>query len=637
MPRSHGTHRSLPPYDLAVRAAAGQELFHDPALRERIQSYKAPAAFPDFCKDLLKIRTKQAEMVPFVLNRAQRSLWTQDIQPALETGKPVWFYLLKARQLGWTTVFQAAKYWRTTLWPDVHAFTAAHEDKSVRKIFGISKLFYRLAPPDFRPEQKTSNRIELHFANPSDVGDLGLESYLTVAPATNENLGASQTLQFAHLSEFALYDQRSLDVEAMLATFFQTIASAPLSMVILETTARPGYGEEYWYGDNRFRKRFVSWIADDAYTDDIPVPDESILREGKYGDEIRAREAIAEELRIWYPEAAPDAAWVRHESAKRLGWRRTKIDEQVRAGGLSFFRREYPLSPDEAFSTSSTGVFDSQILYDCKARAESRLVRAEPGLEAWTRVRRFFPRPLADQLHAQGGLANLQGLLTYEKPIPGARYTMGADPGGGHVDGDPSAVQVLRMGEGSLLGAFFQAAVFRGQVGAVDLAYLVGDLGMRYNLAMVVPEATGLGHGLVDELVHRVGYPNVFRRLVVDEGQEEVNEKLGFATSQSTKPYIVSLLQDAIAGGALMLRDLATIQELLIFSAETRGRSIAYGAPKGKHDDLAMALALAVFGAREVPAPSKPKAKDDRWWERPPSLVGLAPRRGFQEAPASMF
>jgi hypothetical protein len=637
MPRAHGTYRALPPYDLAVRAAAGEAVPHDAALRERVEFYKDPANFPRFCEDILRIRTKLATMVPFRLNRGQRYLWETHLRPALESGRPAWFYLLKARQMGWTTLLQALKYWRTSLWPDVQAFTGAHEEKSVRKIFNISKLFYRWAPPEFRPEQKVSNRIELHFANPSDAGDMGLESYLTVAPATNENLGASQTLQFAHLSEFALYDQRSLDVEAMLTTFFQTIVDAPLTMVVLETTARPGYGQEYWEVDNRFEKIFVSWIADEMYRDPVPLPGDSVLKDGKYGDEIRARAEIVDQLRFWYREHDGDEAWFRHESLCRLAWRRTKIDEHVRRGGLAFFRREYPLTPEEAFSVSTTGVFDSEILYQAKSAVAERLHRSEPGYFTWNREDRFAKEALELQLNALGGLADLDGLLAYEPPIAGAKYSLGIDAGGGHPDSDPSAIQVLRLGEGELAGARFQAATFRGRVGPLDLAWLAADLGYQYNVGILVPEANGLGLALVDELVHRVSYPNVFRRLVVDESTEETNEKFGFATTPASKPFLVSLLQDAIVSG-LVLRDLASISELLIYSAEERGRTKVFSAPKGKHDDLVMALALAVFGAREVRLAPRPKKRDDRWWLRPPSILGeRLPAPGPRYAPAAMF
>ena len=637
MPRSHGTSRPLPAYDLAVRAAAdpAQPAGADP-LVDRIRHYKQLANFPAFCQDHLKIRTKQAEHVPLAFNRAQRFLWESHLRPALETGQPLWIYLLKARQLGWTTLFQALGYWRTSLWPNVRAFTGAHDERSVRSIFEINKLFYKLADPAFRPTEKISNRTELHFANPSDVGDLGLESFAGIAPATSENLGASQTIQFAHLSEFCLYDQRSVDVPAMLTTFFQTIAAAPLTLVALETTARQGYGKDFWEKPNRFTKVFVSWLADADYTEPVPLAPADLRKDprGRYGDELRAREDIVAQLAFWYPERAGDDAWFRHESLCRLRWRRTKIDEHVDDGGLVYFRREYPLTPDEAFSFQAAGVYDSAILLEQRDAATARAVSSPPALYRFDRDAPAGARLTRTAL--EGDPKDATGLLVYEAPRKGCKYALGADPGGGYADGDPSALSVRRLGEQDLKGNTFQVARFTGQIGPVDLARLVDEVGRWYNVATVIPEASGLGVALCSTLAHDLRYPNLFLRQQFDEITQTYSEKLGFATTSSTKPFLISMHQAALADGRVILRDLASIAEHLAYTAVETGRSKTYGAPRGLHDDLVMSDALVTFGADYVPVATDRRAKRPvKWWLHPPNVVGVEPAR--RDVPAAMF
>lgn len=657
MPRGHGTHRTLPAYDLAVRAASGlidhadrRDL--DPIV-EKIRHYRQVENWPEFWSRHLKIRTKQAEHVPFKLNRAQRFVWETTIRPGLESGDTTWLYLIKGRQMGWTTLLQAIGYTIGSLWPDVHAFTGAHDEKSVRKIFEITKLFYKLSPADFRPTQKISNRIELQFANPSDVGDLGLESFLTIAPATSENLGASQTLQFAHLSEFCLYDQRSVDVPAMMATFLATIAEGPRSLVVLESTARQGYGKDLWEDESSsFTKLFVSWIGDEEYRDPIPLEADQVSGDSrsKYGDEARARELILSELRFWYPEHQDDPAWYRHESLCRLAWRRRKIDAVARDGGLTLFRREYPLTADEAFETSGAGVFDALVLSEQKQAAQERLLESPPAYYSWDATAprvamadgvpsRLIRKDLAEQLDATGGIEDLDGLLVYERPHRGERYIMAADSGGGYAKSDPSTISIHRVGQKDDRGRTFQCAVFRSRIGPIELARVADELGRWYHNAHAIPEANGLGQGFVDELVHRLHYPSVFLRTQYDETTQTFSDKIGFSTSSVTKPLLISRHQDALRNRRCVLRDLASIAEHLAYTAEERGRQQVFTAPRGMHDDLVMADALVTFAHSFVPAPAPRKAREHRWWKDAPVVAGVKTRmRGERRAAsASMF
>ncbi len=79
---------------------------------DRIPAYKKN--FPKYASEVLHIQTKSAKMARFNLNRAQRRVWGV-VKKKLAERKPVRMYLLKARQLGFSTLIQGLAYWNATL------------------------------------------------------------------------------------------------------------------------------------------------------------------------------------------------------------------------------------------------------------------------------------------------------------------------------------------------------------------------------------------------------------------------------------------------------------------------------------------------------------------------------------------
>ena len=69
--------------------------------------------FEFYARKALKIRTKDAKIVPFLINRAQRRLLDAIIKQWQETGR-VRVVILKARQLGFSTLIGGFLYWWTS-------------------------------------------------------------------------------------------------------------------------------------------------------------------------------------------------------------------------------------------------------------------------------------------------------------------------------------------------------------------------------------------------------------------------------------------------------------------------------------------------------------------------------------------
>src|SRR4051812_44807692 len=117
--------------------------------------------FPVYAREVLKIQTKDGQLVPFELNRAQRRAY-ELVREDLDAGRPVRHYYLKARQLGFSTLIQGLAYWIASLRKHRNVLVAAHEDYAGSNLFQKSQIFFRSSPEEMRPMMRLSNRQELN-------------------------------------------------------------------------------------------------------------------------------------------------------------------------------------------------------------------------------------------------------------------------------------------------------------------------------------------------------------------------------------------------------------------------------------------------------------------------------------------
>jgi hypothetical protein len=585
-------------------------------IAERLKAYLTD--FPRYAREVLRISTKKGQLVPFELNRAQRYVWSL-IEEDRAAGKPVRMYILKGRQIGMSTLIQALAYWVCSMREHHMALVAAHEDKAATNLFQKSDIFYKSSPPEIRPQVRRSNREELYFANPDAEGTMGLESRIRVQTANNRNLGASMTLQFLHLSEFAKYESVLSEVKVAMATVLQTVARVPGTFVFLETTADGmGYGYEFWHADNNYRKVFVSWVADDEYTNEQGVLEAELdeADDTRWGNELWLRERILDELRRWYPERADDEDWYAEESLRRLAWRREMIVTQFN-DDLALFRQEYPITADEAFLTSGYSVFDQRKvrdrIYALKLRDESG---REWGLHHPPAAFRF-DRDINDFYEARYGT-----LRVYEMPDKQSRYVIGADVAEGIAGGDDQAIQVLKLPD------LLQVAVFDDPTtDANELADVLFHLGRIFNYAPINIEINGPGLATVNRLSKVLYYPGyLYQRETWDDVEKKYTKKLGWHTNRASKHILVTDLRQAVNEDAIKFRDILTLEQMTYYVKHKDGK---LGAVPGEKDDLVMSLALALQMALDQgllrmrdqgvvtpprPAASQPYTFD--WWAK---------------------
>ena len=326
-----------------------------------------PCIAMDYIESCLKIKTKSGTVVPFRLNDAQRKLYAV-AKRQQDAGKPVRLIILKARQLGFSTLTEGLIFHACATRRNVNALIVAHREDATANLFRMSKLFYDELPAPVKPMLRASNAQELVFENPSKLRSErearpGLRSRIRCATAGGRGIGRSDTLQCVHLSEYAFWPDGADGKASTLAGILQAVPSLPGTMVVIESTAN-GFEDfkERWdaavAGENDFEPVFFAWFENPDYS--MPV--------------VPGTE--------WTPEER-DLKAAYQLTDEQLQWRRWCIANNC-GGSLDMFRQEYPASPGEAFLPSGTGVFDNEQIVLRLERLPSPAGRGEFADGEWT-------------------------------------------------------------------------------------------------------------------------------------------------------------------------------------------------------------------------------------------------------------
>jgi len=294
----------------------------DNILAEGERATRLQNDLPFFAEHALKLRPKFGPLEPFVFNAAQHRLHELIEGQKAKTGR-VRVVVLKARQLGVSTYVAARFYRATTASPGLKTIIIGHERRASSNLFQIVKRLHDGLPDDLRPSVGTSNAEELSFDR--------LDSGYLVSVATVEGAGRSATAQFLHASEAAFWP----DLPVQMASLLQTVPDVDGTEIIIESTAN-GYNDFHalWRkaeaGESEFLPIFLPWSLDPGYR-----------------RKVEADFAMdADEKKL---------AELHGLDAEQLAWRRAKISQ---LGSADYFSQEYPLTPSEAFISST---FDSFI------------------------------------------------------------------------------------------------------------------------------------------------------------------------------------------------------------------------------------------------------------------------------------
>lgn len=516
-------------------------------LRDDFTVY-APAA--------IKIRNKKGDIVPFRLNPAQQKLHTKIEDQKQRTGK-VRLLILKARQQGFSSYVGARMYFGVSQRKGAKALVLAHKQDSSANLFGMVKRTHENCPEALRPSTRYSNKKELVFDS--------LDSTYRVDTAGGDAVSRGDTLTHCHCSEVGFWPKGS--AANIWNGLSDCIPPEDGTEVYLESTANgcSGLFWDLWQqalkGNGEYEAFFSPWFDTPEYRakapeDFEPSPGEKDII-AKYGLDY-----------------------------DQLQWRRNKIAEKK--GDLDLFRQEYPANPEEAWLTSGRPVFHAETV--------SKLLTETVNKWKGKRLPTYALTPGNEwELDPRGEL------VCYERPDPTKVYSIGADVSKGIRGCDYSVAQVID-------DKHRLVARWRGYLYPDAFADVLYELGMWYNCALLVVET--MDHGILTgyRLVKELNYPHVFHSTRYDANTDRETDVVGFVTNARTKPLVIDRLRSAILHGTIEIGDEETLRELSTYIVSDSGK---LEAEAGCFDDCVMALAFALHGAYELPAPIP---MNDSWY-----------------------
>ena len=524
-----------------------------------------PCIAKDYIESCLKIKTKSGTVVPFRLNDAQRKLYAV-AKRQQDAGKPVRLIILKARQLGFSTLTEGLIFHACATRKNVNALIVAHREDATANLFRMSKLFYDELPAPVKPMLRASNAQELVFENPSKLRSErearpGLRSRIRCATAGGRGIGRSDTLQCVHLSEYAFWPDGADGKASTLAGILQAVPSLPGTMVVIESTAN-GFEDfkERWdaavAGENDFEPVFFAWFENPDYSMPVVPGTEWTPEERELRDAYRLTD-------------------------EQLQWRRWCIANNC-GGSLDMFRQEYPASPGEAFLHSGTGVFDNEQIVLRLERLPGPAGRGEFTDGEWT--------------ESETGAITL-----YKLPEEGVPYVLGGDTAG--EGSDYFTAIVIDNVSGRI------AAKLRQKYSEPEYVRQIYALGRFYNDALVAIETNFSTYPVMK--LQEMEYPNQYSREREDTYTRQMRKSYGFRTDRQSRPRAIANLVEVFSSHPEWFTDRELLEEMLTFCYNEDHRPEALA---GKHDDLVMGAAI-TYAVRHqqrmtvLTEPEKPREK----------------------------
>ncbi|MGZ0042072.1 DNA packaging protein [Paenibacillus ottowii] len=496
------------------------------------------ADFEQFCWRMLKIKTKSGRIMPLTLNNAQRT-FVREVFRQIEAGKPVRIIILKARQMGFSTVTEALIYYFTSLQEAKNAFIVAQSSDASSNLYDMFQFYYEKVPAIIKPMSRKNNAKKLTFENPTiRTADRrknpGLKSKITVQTAESRVLARSDTIHYLHASEVAFWPAKKK--KKHLLSLLAALSKEPGSLGVIESTAN-GMEEfkKMWdaavKGESDFTPLFFAWFEMPDYRK--PVPPGLELTEEEL--ELKAKYGLDDE---------------------QLQWRRYTIRNDC-GGDPRQFDQEYPSEPDDAFLLSGEGIFDNKFIK--QLRDGISIIGNHYEID--------FVKNKIIPAHAGE-------LVMYRQPEQGKRYVLAADTAKGKEDGDYDAAYVIEERTGEM------CAALHGKWDTDLYGKKLNTLGLYYNTALLAVENNNTGESVLNTLFNTCHYPLLFMH----------KKSLGWNTNQATRPVMISDFKEAIRDQLYDIYCPELYSECMTL-IDKNGRAEA---DSGCHDDRILAYSIAL-------------------------------------------
>ena len=503
------------------------------AIEDEIQFYKGivyEAASGDvrpLVENILKIQSKEGEIVPLRFNPAQEYYWNNRTQADI---------ILKAAQMGFSTLVIAEFFAECMVIPGIECIIVAQRDESVRELFQIINTFMAAMPPYFRPQLTKDTESTIIFDH-SAVAP-GLSSRITTGTIRSETVGRGRPRHRALFTEVAFYPKEAQKVMSGI------IARMPRgrSRLVLESTAdgQAGYFYELWlaatsgteFSDTpmvTYTGHFIPWYMAPEYIYPMIIGDQ-------WGEPVTEYNDHEQYLRLKYDLSDDQLRWKRWQTATL---------------GADMFKQEFPETADEAFLPVGSAVFEPSLVDRNSYQVKSPVTTIN-GFDVWKSPE--FQRTYIVAVDQASG----------EQRDPNNRPL------------DFSAVTVWDS------VTLEQVATFRSrEVTAKELAKIVTEIAEIYNHGLITPESNLAKYGFV-EWILEYGAKHIYMHRTPNTKRIRPGYPMTVVTKPALKDNFKNILD--IEGGCTLHSE-NLIKELRNFRFLRGAGMRSMGAAPGGNDD----------------------------------------------------
>lgn len=583
-----------------------------------------------FASNYAKIEDWSARIVNFTPNIAQQII----LGVMSEYEEKMWaimLMLLKARQLGMTTLFQVILAHRVFFYKNVVAYTGSAEEKKSRAMVGKLEFIWNQLPWWLRPRQTAAQAGDfLKF------GDINSSLWVQWGNQ-KQGIGRGGTPTVSHLSELSTFEKPAELVDASL---YRAMHENPFALLALESTAH-GLGD-WWHkswefnvrrdalGIAKYKPIFLPWYVG---TDLYPTEGDMRRRPIPPGwNPPQYVEKHAEAARVYVNsnqliKGALGENWEMPLSQK--WWYYLNYEEARELKQLHDFLQEMPANANEAFQNSNPSVMSTETMIDIRTRSNSsQPVGAyqlnSPEIPFIYRDMKTIGDPIRGKAFSADGVPldtfalervemdswpdgdpDLK-LYIWEWPQQGETYGIYCDPSEG-VERDSSVAGVIK--KATPYHPDEQVAEWASnKVAPHDLwafvyfmahLYTVRGYGGDWMEPLVVVETNIIGDTVQTEMRKR-GYSNFYRQMdltaVGDVGQQfnrrsrVIKDRIGWRTDRVTRPKMISLFRKLVRDGNFVIRSPWLVNEVGTLQYNIDKARIE--AAEGHHDDRVMGPAM---------------------------------------------
>lgn len=541
------------------------------------QKLKEKLRFHNYATNYLRIKDKKAQLIPFQFNKAQ--LVIEEVrQWILDQGLPERYIILKARQKGISTYFEADIFHKASTKKNQKCAIIGHKLEASQNLYDMTLRYYQYLDPRFKPITQNTNEKKLKYRK--------LESEIKVMTAgiSGDDVGRSDTVNRLHATEIAFWNQ----AKQTLLSLLQTVPDQPNTLVVLESTANGIGGEFYdrwqeiyandqrvtiipnvaWYSpDSGYVAIFISWLIDDEYT--LSYADE---KERKHFENT-----LSDDERSLIRNGA---------TLEHLKWRRQAIRNKA-GGDVNLFTQEYPSTPESAFLTTGRPVFNQQICFTNYTNSKPVFKQGDL-IPVYDTINRDYQKLVAANqtdyellmpyIKSMEFVENSKGFikLHYDFKLDDNdkyRFAGGSDVAEGLEQGDYTVLKVLDRKFNKVMLTWH---------GHLDVDLYAEELHkiQTYFKKDIYIAIERNNHGLaVINRANRLGV-NLYYAEEFNKGYSENTQLIGFKTTVGTRTQMINDLIEAIRDEEFQDSEREAWSEALTFVKNEQGKMQAQGKDK---------------------------------------------------------